>query len=227
MAAITAAVALYFVSGLPQPWTPAKSKTPILIYGASGAVGAFAVKMARLSNIHPIIAVAGAGCGYVESLLDPQAGDIALDYRVGAEQLHANVRAALDAATVDRVDWAFDAVAKTHVSRFCSSWVKPHGKFICAMPIPPDADLQLPEGATQDFTACVFVQESPFTPPGGLDFGRVLMTMFSRWLGDGTLKAHPVESISGGLGGLQGAIDALKAGKASAKKFVLPITSQS
>src|ERR1700753_3767542 len=60
---------------------------PLVIYGAAGAVGAFAIKLACHSDIHPIIAIAGNGIPYVETLVDRSKGDIILDYRRGEEFL--------------------------------------------------------------------------------------------------------------------------------------------
>lgn len=59
LAAMTAAIGLYAKLGLPQPWTPATEPIPLLIYGAASSVGAYAVQLARKSNIHPLICVAG------------------------------------------------------------------------------------------------------------------------------------------------------------------------
>ncbi len=64
LAAMTASLALYWTLQLPQPWTPAINPNPLLVYGGSSAVGAFAIKLAIASNLHPIIAVAGAGIQY-------------------------------------------------------------------------------------------------------------------------------------------------------------------
>ena len=61
---LTAAIALYVDMKLPVPWNPRKStesdgdKVPILIYGVTSAVGAFAAKCARLSGLGPTIGVA-------------------------------------------------------------------------------------------------------------------------------------------------------------------------
>lgn len=83
VAGFTAAIALYIDLGFRAPWeTPAKSddvaieekekheKVPILIYGISSAVGAFAAKFARLSGYGPIIGVAGRAKEFAESLSD-------------------------------------------------------------------------------------------------------------------------------------------------------------
>lgn len=59
-AALTAAVALYVDMKLPEPFnigktgTAVKERVPILIYGVSSAVGAFAAKLARLSGLGPM-----------------------------------------------------------------------------------------------------------------------------------------------------------------------------
>lgn len=56
------------------------------------AVGLYAIKLARNSNIHPIIAVAGKGMRYVESLVDRTKGDIVLDYRSGSDEVVRQIR---------------------------------------------------------------------------------------------------------------------------------------
>lgn len=55
-------------------------------------MGAFAIKLARSSNIHPIIAIAGRGKDFVSSLVDPTKGDIVLDYRDGTKAVAASIR---------------------------------------------------------------------------------------------------------------------------------------
>lgn len=55
-------------------------KIPLIVYGASGAVGAYAIKLAQTSNIHLIIAVAGRAQPFVETLITREKGDIIIDY---------------------------------------------------------------------------------------------------------------------------------------------------
>lgn len=92
LAALTASVAVFRNLGLPTPWNPATKSTPFLIYGASSAVGSYAIRIARNSNIHPIIAVAGKGSQYVETLLDRTKGDTVFDYRNGPEETVRQIR---------------------------------------------------------------------------------------------------------------------------------------
>jgi NADPH2:quinone reductase len=82
LAAMTTALALYQHLKIPPPWNPVPKgeKFPLLIYGGASAVGAFALKLAKLSNCNPIITVAGRGIPFVESL---NIADIIVDYRSG------------------------------------------------------------------------------------------------------------------------------------------------
>ena len=62
--------------------------------------------MARMSNIRPIIAVAGCGISFVETLIDRSLGDVLIDYRNGTESMKTQIReAAKDIA------YAFDGIS--------------------------------------------------------------------------------------------------------------------
>ena len=108
LAAMTAALGLYQRLKLPLPWLPAQERLPLVVYSASSAVGAFAVKLAALSNIHPIIAVAGRGTAYVETLLDKSQGDVIIDYRQGNDHVVKELEIIL---TGEKLLYAFDAVS--------------------------------------------------------------------------------------------------------------------
>src|SRR5450432_603662 len=95
---MTAGMAIYRCQGLPVPWSPRTSTAPplpLIIYGASSSLGCFAIKLARASNIHPIIAIAGSNTEYIRTLLDPSKGDSIIDYRQGPEAMKAAVKEAL------------------------------------------------------------------------------------------------------------------------------------
>ena len=81
---MTSAIGLFVDLKLPAPWSPQKpsdsEKLPILIYGASSATGAFAAQLAKLSNLHPIIGVAGKSAKLANSLCD-----YVVDYRDGED----------------------------------------------------------------------------------------------------------------------------------------------
>lgn len=80
LAAMTAAIALYQALQLPLPTVAGPKDIPVLIYGGSSAVGAFALQLAKLSGLNPIITVAGGGIEFVKSL---DAATHIIDYRKG------------------------------------------------------------------------------------------------------------------------------------------------
>jgi NADPH:quinone reductase len=105
LSGMTAALALYQGLGLPTPWNPvsANDKFPILIYGGASAVGAFALQFAKLSGLNPIIAVAGNGIDFVESL---NCADVIIDYRQG--DVGQRIK---DALQGQQLRHAFDAIS--------------------------------------------------------------------------------------------------------------------
>ena len=52
-----------------------------MIHGAASSVGAFAVKIATRSGIHPLICVAGRGLEFVEGIINKAKGEVVLDFR--------------------------------------------------------------------------------------------------------------------------------------------------
>ncbi len=79
----------------PTPWAPYPKgkKMPLVIYGAASAVGAYAIKLAILMNIHPLICVAGNGIPFVQSLIGLD--DVVVDYRQGHDAVVQGMKNAL------------------------------------------------------------------------------------------------------------------------------------
>ncbi len=113
LAAMTSVVGLYSRLGLPQPWAPAKEPIPLAIYGAASAVGAYAIQLAKRSQIHPIICVAGNSVDFVETLIDRSKGDTVIDYRAGDEAVVAGLQKALEGRPLLH---ALDAVSEEAVT---------------------------------------------------------------------------------------------------------------
>lgn len=230
---MTAAVGLYLCLGLPEPWRPTLAKTPLVIYGGATAVGAFAIKFARASNIHPIIAVAGNGAAYVETLLDRSAGDAVVDYRSGDAATVSGIQAALAAAGASDVFHAFDAVSEkgsfVNVGQVLSA--KGDGsKMAVVLPyadytgVPAHvAKTQTMVGRVHENVDAESAEGKAGIRTGGREFGLVFYRLMTRALEQGWLTAHPFEVVPGGLGGVERGLKDLKAGKASAKKYVYRI----
>lgn len=221
MAGLTAALALFKNLGLPPPWMPAETPTPLIVYGASGAVGSFGVKLAALANIHPIIAVAGKGEKHVATMLDKSKGDAIVDYRNGDEAVVQGIRDALKAAGASGVSYALDAVSEHGSYQNIHKVISPHGKI--AVVLHEACDDEVPETLSQTYAMVGDIHGVLGVKPGGKEFGYVFSKFFGFGLQLGTFTGHPHEVVPGGLGGVETALKNLKAGKASAVKYVFRI----
>lgn len=214
---MTAALGLYQELKLPLPWSPAEKSTPLVIYGGATAVGAFAIKFAQLSNIHPIIAVAGKGAPFVETLISREKGDTIIDYREGDEAVRSQIK---DAAK-GPIHHAYDAVSEKGSYVNLSAVLDAPGRITVVLPV----DTQTPDGIEIHRTMVGSVHMAPAEGQklGDKEFGAAFFQFIGRGLAQGWFTGHPVEVRKGGLGGLEGALKDLEAGKASAVKYVVRI----
>lgn len=228
LAAMTAAIGLYQrLEGLPLPWHPTKTPTPLIVYGAASAVGAFTIKLAQLSNIHPLICVAGRGMDYVETLISRDKGDVILDYREGDERLVQNLKSVVDKAG-GKVEYAFDAICE-HGSfeNVCKVLDQQTGQITLVLPNKDYSAIPASIKYTTTYVGVVHAsmdknefQKATGSKTGNTDFGFVMFRFFGRGLQEGWFTGHPQEVVPGGLGGVSGALKNLKDGKASAVKYV-------
>jgi len=211
LAAATAAIGVYVDQGLPPPWQPATEAIPLLVYGAASSVGAYAVQLARRSNVHPIICVAGSSIPYVETLIDRSRGDTIVDYRDGDEAVVQGLQKAIGDA---KVLHAFDAVSE-HNSYQNLCRVLPTGaKFNTVLGI---RDYKVPDGITHAMTGVGRVHRDL------KDFGFVYFRYFGRGLAEGWFKAQPQEVVPGGLAGVEVGLTNLREGKGHGVKYVFRI----
>jgi NADPH2:quinone reductase len=209
---MTSAIGLYIRLGLPDPWTPATSAIPLVVYGGASAVGAFALKFAVKSDIHPLIVVAGRGMPFVESLIDRSKGDTIIDYREGDE---AVVKGIKDALKGQKLHYAFDAVSEKGSYQNIVKVLEKDGKITLVL---PGKNYEgIPETVQQSITTVGDAHGK------ASDFAHVYYRYIARGLGQGWFKPHPAEVVKGGLEGLEGALTNLKEGKASAVKYVFRI----
>ncbi|EHA52667.1 hypothetical protein MCOR27_007380 [Pyricularia oryzae] len=211
LAYMTSALGLHLRLGLPVPWTPATEPTPLVVYGGASAVGAFVIKLAVKSNIHPIITVAGRGADFVEGLIDRSKGDTIVDYRKGDDAVVQGIRDALKGA---ELKYAYDATSE-HNSYFnIAKAMSTGGKITTVLPAKDEA---LPDNVeiTTTMVSTAHGDES--------DFAYAWFRLLARWLDEGTFKPHPHEVVEGGLNGVEKGLKGLKEGKASAVKYVFRI----
>lgn len=230
MAAMTAAIGLYQRLSLPLPWHPTSTSTPLIIYGAASAVGSYAIQLAQLSNIHPLICIAGKSIQHVEGLINKAKGDVILDYREGNEKLVQNLKDEVKKAG-GKVDYAFDAVSSNgSFENICEVLDHETGRITLVL---SGADYSsIPASISKSITYVGDVhaamdtdswQKATGSKTGNQEFGYVMFRFFGRGLQEGWFKGHPYEVVPGGLGGVEGALRKLKEGKANAVKYVFRI----
>ncbi|KAI2463493.1 GroES-like protein [Annulohypoxylon bovei var. microspora] len=211
LAAMTAALGLYGHLRLPQPWTPATDPIPLVIHGASSAVGAFTVQFACKSNIHPLICIAGKSGPFVETLIDRSKGDLIIDYRAGDD---AVVESLKKASAGSKLLYAYDATSE-HNSYATVSKALAEGAKVAS--VLPANNYEFPPHITNSIILVGNVHTTE------KDIGFVYFRYITRALQEGWFKPHPQEVVPGGLGGIEKGLTDLKAGKAHAVKYVFRI----
>ncbi|KAH7320670.1 chaperonin 10-like protein [Stachybotrys elegans] len=234
LAYLTAAFGLFHVLGLPPPWHSSagdRKVAPLAIYGASTAVGAFAIKLARASSIHPLIAIGSDNSSFTHEYIDAAAKDVFINYRAhkSSEDLASAIKqAALESGVPDgRLPFAFDAVAlpQTYKEVLGAAMAGPPingarpklavtDPFCDANAVDPSVDL-----AT---TYCGFGHEGD--DAHARNFTAVVFRMATKGLMDGWLKGHPYEVAPGGLSGVRDVLLKSKNGEIKGKKLVLRLS---
>jgi NADPH2:quinone reductase len=214
LAAMTAAIGLHLRLGLPDPWTPIKEgvKTPLVVYGGAAAVGGYVIQLAQLANIHPIIAVAGRGAKFVEGLIDRSKGDTIVDYRQGSEAVVQGIKDALNGA---ELHYAFDATSEHGSYTNIVQVLQPQGHL--TLVLPGKKYEGIPDSVQQTITSVGEAHK------GDKEFAYVYFRYFAKGLAEGWFKAHPWEIVEGGLNGVEEGVRRLKAGEASAVKYLFKV----
>lgn len=213
LTATTAASGLFIEGnglGLPLPSSPASKPLPLVIYGASGSVGTYGIILAKQANIHPLICIAGGGGKSIEHLLDSSKGDTLLDYRKGDAALVEGIKSALKDSELRH---ALDAAAVGKSSATIAEAMTSGGKI--ARVLPPEGDVangveQIPMG--------VGVMHGEQR-----DLATKLYKLFTEGAKAGWLEPRPYQVVKGGLNSVEQALKDLKAGKASAMKYIIKI----
>lgn len=206
LAALTSMYGLFDRLALPTPLKPAEKEIPLLIYGASSAVGAFAIKLARLANIHPIIGVAGAGGDFAKSI----GADIIVDRRKG--RIVEDIKEALAGK---ELLYAYDAVSEGESGKHISAVLAKGGASTTVLPIDTYAE-------SVDVRRTM-VGDAHTGSEAQKDMAYTFCRLFTRWLAEGRFTPHPYEVIEGGLDGIEKGLRMLQAGEVSAKKVIFKI----
>jgi len=221
LAAMTAAVGLYTALHLPEPWNHdsevrARCAGGVAVYGAASAVGAYTIKLLRKSRIHPIIAVAGNGIPFVETLIDRSKGDTIIDYREGGDAIVSGLKAAIPSGQTLR--YAYDAVSDHGSYGYLCQVLDTKAGSHLTVVLPGKKFEGIPQGVELSVTMVGSVHAK-----SNREFGYAWFRLFGMGLKEGWFTPHPHEVVAGGLGGVEEGLSRLKEGKVSAKKMVFRI----
>ncbi|KAG9579418.1 GroES-like protein, partial [Aureobasidium melanogenum] len=228
MAYYMASIGLFGMLRLPMMWQlPQGEETamPLVIYGASGAVGSAAVQLAANAGFHPLICVAGgSGASVVQPLIDSSKGDVVLDYREGADRLIENMEAALGEHELHR---AFDCVSEKGSSANICRVLQPGGRISLVLPLGVQ---EVPPGFEVSTTMAGnlwpgFKNKSDthgaMGLTGGTEFGYCYSRLLGYWFSEGKLRVHRPEVVEGGLLGVEKALKGLREGNNHGVKYVV------
>jgi len=231
LATFTAAVGLYRNLRLPMPFSRADAAagaadaSALVINGASGAVGSFATKLAKLSPaIRPIIAVAGANAASAKDA----GADVVLDYRSPA------VRSDIEKALGGRpLRYALDAAnSPTSLNYILPNLDVHSGRYTCTTSVGAGISVKSTEKGEQQiileqwggwwqqiWVGSIHDDE----PAGGIMFAAVVSKILEMVLAEGRFSGHPYEVVEGGLNGVLDALKRLRDKKNGNKKYVVRI----
>lgn len=240
LAAYTAVIALFQELQFQEPWSPLaraaskeRTKRPLIVYGASTSVGAFAIKLASAANIHPIVAVGSQRSSFIKPFLDESSGDTLVDYtafKTHDELIVAIQEAVKKGGAPEGIAWkGLDAVSE-------DSTIKLLSKVLAASPkaagsggsSKPRLTNVLYKGSIEGIASGVDLSDSKVAQvhAEGEDnklVGLIWAAAFSRGLREGWLTGHPYTVGSNGLEGLSEGLNGLKNGTIRAQKFVIRV----
>ena len=233
----TAAVTLFRRQGLAAPWEEgAKERNKgkvLLVYGVSGALGCFCVKLAKLAGVKGVIAVGGGSSDYLRGSLGED--NVYVDYRLGWEEVTKQVREAVKERGWD-VRYGVDCVSQdgswVHISQMMDGGVLSvvNGKNrYDEEGIRPDVEISYTFVGTVHMGE--YLEHMPKQPAeqeveGDIEFARHFFTWLEEATKQGMMKGHPYQVIEGGLDGVVTGLNMLRDGEAKGKKIVYQINRE-
>jgi NADPH2:quinone reductase len=229
LAAYTSVCALFQELEFPEPWSPlarTADKRPLLIYGASTATGAFAIKLAAAANIHPVIAVGSQRSAFVKSFLDESKGDALVDYtahKTDEELIKAIQDAFKKGGAPDGRCWkAYDSVGEDETFRLVTKVIAGPPDHTNRKPKAVNIMLKSEVEGADPSVDIVFsmVGQVHYKDEKDKLIGVTWGAAFSRGLQEGWLTSHPYTVGKNGLEGLSEGLKGLRDGKIRAQKFL-------
>jgi NADPH:quinone reductase-like Zn-dependent oxidoreductase len=193
----------------------------IVIWGASGSVGNYAVQMAKIIGLK-VIGVAGGGT----SIAKIAGADVVVDYRQG--QVHSQIKRALNG---EKLQYAFDAVSENGTIEQVSSLIEKDMKDarVVLVLFPND---EVPEHISfvqTNVFSCYGLEQKfgPRTLPASPEDKAFAVEFFERleeWLREGRIIPNKITVVPGGLEGVKEGFRRMREKEVSGEKLVFRIS---
>ena len=180
----------------------------VLVYGASSSVGLYAVQIAKLEG-RKVVAVASKKN---HELLTSLGADDCLDYH--EKDWPEQAVRALGEGTSPII---CDMISNKETVTACANVARKTGSDLVVITMPP---LQGEYDGVK--AVAVDLEEGPRNEEALAKCGEYAKKI-NAWIFEGKFKPNLVKLVSGGLGAVEGALNDLKAGKASAEKYVIRV----
>ncbi|KAL8290175.1 hypothetical protein RQP46_003114 [Phenoliferia psychrophenolica] len=212
LAYMTAAIGLFRCLGLPAPdEKPSSPPTPVLIWGASGAVGAYAVQLAKKAGLY-VVGIAGSGCPLATSL----GADEVIDYR--GKSLD-ELATAISQTRGGPIRHALDCVSENGTLETIASVLDKNGggtaTYVLLYSDEFLATLPKSVKTSRTMVAEAYGKDSEFATKWFAKLGE--------WVEKGEFKPQKTTVIEGGLSGVAEGLRRLKEGEVKSEKFVYRI----
>jgi NADPH:quinone reductase-like Zn-dependent oxidoreductase len=200
--------------------TQIKEKKTIVVWGASGSVGNYAVQLAKLIGLR-VIAVAGKGA----SIAKIAGADVVVDYRQG--KAHAQILEALEG---EKLQYGFDGVSENGTTKQLSSLIDKDVKDArIVLVLYPSEELPSHISYPQTSVFSCYGEEQKFgartlpAVPEDREFVERFFPKLEEWLEQGKIVPNKITVVPGGLEGVKEGFRRMRDKEVSGEKLVFRV----
>ncbi|KAJ6629375.1 dehydrogenase [Mycena sp. CBHHK59/15] len=208
----TACQCLYQSLALPHP--PAATTAPLLIYGASSAVGLYTIQLAKLSGMTVYAVCSPKNFALVTSF----GADATFDYRDPAvsEKIHA--------ASGGAIRYAVDTISELGSAAIVGAAMSTEGgKIACILSYKDEDKAVLPANVEPIFSLAYDLISDRPNAPSRLALAPVYAKLVTELLGAGKLVPTPIMVMPNGLASVNDGFAYMMEGKVSGQKIIYRI----
>lgn len=201
-----------------SPEHPAEKPLPVLVYGASTATGSLAIQMLRLSGLQPIVTCSPRNFALVQ---ERGAGG-KVDY------MQPDAVEEVKGLTGGKLKHAYDCIVDTVSVSHCYKAIgRTGGRYVALEMVPDELRVRRAVRAKVVLGYEAFGRDVALSKgyessgdPKKFDLVVKYFRILQKYLDDGTLRTHPIQTLEGGFEGILQGLQVLQSGSISGKKLV-------